>query len=279
MGRNKKEDKDEVIEIEPAEEKIDGVLDRLQVVKVEEIKDEETEEVPYIGTPEWTSYVLSKLQPDEMYNGCPTYEGLRRICYELLGTIIDIDLTVNQSPNFQNANASCITAKMTIEHPHQFEWLGGIAGRTIRYSQVGDVFHGNGNDDKFAWRFSTATCYTRVKASLLRDAFRLRYVYAREELSDLPEEDSGVSGYCNSNQIDGLDMICQRINVDATKFMRGVWKQARKNDDTDNLNKCPFTVVAQMFALVQKFQQDPKNIPKEVLGYDKKWKEVFSCIK
>lgn len=281
MGRPKKDNNEpQVVIDEPAEKVIDGVFDKLVIVKPEkEEKEEPKEQVPNIGTPEWTPYVLSKLQPDEMWNGCPTYEGLRRITYELLGDIVDIDIDLKQAPNYQNANHSCAIARLTIEHPYDFEWLGRIAGKTIRYSHVGDSFHGNGNNDPFAFRFSSATCWTRVKASLLRDAFRLKYVYAKEELSDIPEDDSGVSGLVNSNQIDGLDMMCSRINVDAAKFMRGVWKKVREKDDHSDLNKCPFNVAAQSFGLLNQLQQNPKNIQPELIGYNKVWKDCFKCLK
>lgn len=264
---------------EPAEKVIDGVLERLGVVKAEDKPEEKVEMIPYIGSPEWTPFVLSKLNPDELWNGCPTYEGLRRISYDLLGTITDVDIIPSQVPNHQNANHSCLVAKITIEHPYEFEWLGRVAGKTIRYSHIGDSFHGNGREDEFAWKFSSATCWTRVKASLLRDTFRLKYVYAKEELTTLDDSDSGAAGKINSQQIDGLDMMCSRINVNTAKFIRGVWKAVRKNDDTEDLNECPFTVAAQLFSHLNKWQQDPKAINQDCLGYMKTWKECFKCLK
>lgn len=259
----------------------DNLLKLLEPVEEEEETKEEKEEkevepeYPEIGTFEWTSFVLSKLNPDELWNGCPTYEGLRRICYDLLGTIVDIDIDVRQTPNAQNGNHSCIVAKILIEHPLGFRWLKDISGKTIRYSHVGDSFHGNGNNDPFAWRFSSATCCTRVKASLLRDAFRLKYVYTKEEMSDIQEDESGANGYINPNQIDALDMMCSRINVDAAKFIRGVWKKARANDDTTDLNKVPFAVAINCIAYLQPWQRDLKLIKPEVIGYDAKWKNSF----
>jgi len=275
MGRKKNE---------PENEPTPEIFKALKDLKVDNNDNQdiviapEISSIPKISSVDWTSFVLGKLNPDELYNGCPTYEGLRRVCYDLLGTITNIDINVVQAPNIQNGNHSCIIAKITIEHPTNFTWLEDVAGRTITYSQAGDIFHGNGNNDQFAWRFSSATCWTRTKASLLRDTFRLKFVYSREELSDLDEGDSGANGYINPNQIDCLDMICKRINVDAAKFIRGIWKKLRPNDNTDDLNLVPFSTTVQCIALLNSWQQDKNKIKAETVGYNKDWKSSFKNI-
>lgn len=266
MGRKRIEER------EPTKEMFAILADENKQEKIME-NDKVEELTPKIGSSDWTSFVLSKLSPDELFNGCPTYEGLRRICYDLLGTITDVDIDPVQAPNPQNGNHSCIVAKITIEHPINFNWLGDIAGRTIKYSQICDVFMGNGGKDTFAWRFSSATCWTRTKAALLRDAFRLKFVYTKEEMSELSDSESGVDGYINSNQVDIMDMICSRLNVNAGKFIKGVWKKNKPNDNTDDLNLVPYSVACQSVMLINPWQQDKSKIKPEVVGYDKNWKK------
>lgn len=270
MGRKKNE------EIEPTKEMFDLLKDSTE--KTAEVVPETPKEVfPLIGSDEWTPFVLSKLKPDELYDGCPTYEGLRRICYDLLGTIVDTDIQVVQPPNVQNGNHSCVVAKMSIEHPIHFDWLRDVAGRTIRYSQVGDVFMGNGTKDLFAWRFSSATCWTRTKASLLRDIFRLRFVYTKEEMTELAEDQSGADGYMNINQVDALNSMTSRMDINTAKFIRGVWKKARPNDDTEDLNKVPFHIAIQCVGILNTWVADKDKIKPEVKGFDKNWKKELKC--
>jgi hypothetical protein len=284
---------------EPTEELLGGVLDRLEVARPTVVADipavgfadgsgastGEGEQsvgcgaVPPINSADWTPFIMSKLTQDEVHDGCPTYQGLERLCYEYLGDIVDIDIDPRQAPNVHNGNHTCLVARITIDHPPEFDWLGRIAGRTIRYSHVGDTFNGNGGrKDSFAWQFSSATCATRAKASLLRGAFRLRHVYAKEELSGLSPGESGADAYIIVTQVDGLDMMCSRLNVNVTKFLMQTWKHYVKDQKGEDLNFIPYWVVQKSFAQLQPWQHDKSTIPAGVLGYDPDWKNGLKCL-
>src|SRR5579883_2274974 len=51
---------------------------------------------------DWTPFVLSKLEDDEIFDGCPTVEGLRRVTEEYFGEVLESTSRVVQAPNAQN---------------------------------------------------------------------------------------------------------------------------------------------------------------------------------
>ncbi len=240
---------------------------------------------PHIDSPDWTPYVLSKLQPDEVFDGCPTYPGLRRLRDELLGVAIDTDVQVCQSPNVQNGNHAAVKVSLTIDHPHEFTWLGRSAGRVIRYSDGSDVFSANGGkgEEFFSWVHSLATCTTRTKARVLREAFRLRGVHVREELSEAQPGDAGTEGNMNANQARGFDLICERLGVNVARHLRDTWQKFEpgRAGGYDDLNLVPYFVAQKAFGGLQKWQHKDNHltIPAELKGYDPKWKAGLQCAR
>jgi hypothetical protein len=219
---------------------------------------------PDINAVDWTPYVLSKLQPDEIWDGCPTYEGLRRLTHELLGVIVEYRPRVVQAPNSQNFNHSCVEYTFVIEHFDNAPWLGDLMGRSVSYGGVADVFDGNG-DALYSWRFSSATCETRAKSRALRDAFRLRHVRVREEVSELKEEESGLDGTMNTVQTNALKLICGRIDVNVWKYLNAGEKKY------PSVKAVPYAVAQKALAHVQGWQQDRNKIKPELRGYDPNW--------
>jgi len=240
---------------------------------------------PPITSPDWTPYVLSRLDPDEVFDGCPTYAGLKRVCDDLLGVIIDTDVHPAQSPNVQNGNHSAVRVALTILHPAEYEWLGKYAGLTVRYADASDVFSANGGkgEEFFSWVHSLATCTTRTKARVLRDAFRLRGVHVREELSEAQPGDAGTEGAMNANQVRGLDLIASRLQIDAGRHLRGVWEKAEpgRAGGYDDLNPLPYFVAAKAVGGLQKWLQKDNHlsIPAELKGYDPQWKAGLQCVR
>lgn len=237
------------------------------------------EPVPDLYAPQWTGFIMGKFRAHELHDGCPTYPGLRRVAADYLGDVGNVFVQAPQTPNSGNGNHSCVIVSMTIDHPGEFSWLGRLAGRSIVYSDGADIFHGNGSRDLFAWRHSLATCITRVKARLLRDAFRLEGVYAKEELAELPAGDSGADGYINSVQVKIIDMLCgpapRGMNINAAKFLGGIWKHCCR-DAGDDLNRVPRQVADKAIAFLQPWQQDPSKIDERVKnGYDPNWLAMF----
>jgi hypothetical protein len=235
--------------------------------------------VPHVDGVDWTPFVLSKMQPDEVWDGCPTLEGLRRVTAEYFGAVVGSDSVVNQSPNANNGNHSCVTHTLTVEcyGSDEAPYLGPLCGRTVSASGVADVFLGSGGDNLYAWQYSSATCESRAESRAYRRLLRLRHIVAREELSDLSKEDSGAEGYVIPTQVSCLDLICGRIKVDAARYLLGIWKHYDKNAGED-LNLVPFSVAAKAIAKIVPWQQDLTKIPENVRGYKAGWSKPLKCM-
>lgn len=275
----------------PVVEATEGVLDTvlLDGVGAEEPAGETAPAAadgpPPIDSPDWTPYVLSKLNPDEVYDGLPCYKGVVRVAEQLLGPVISTKVTVAQAPNVHNGNHSAVAVDMAVDHPAEFTWLGHRAGRVINYADASDVFSGNGQDDFFPWHHSLATCTTRTKSRVLRDALRLT-VYLREELSEAQPGDANAEGYMNGVQARVIDLKAAKtcLNIDAAKYLRGVWRKFEPNlaDGYEDLNRVPYQVAAKAVALLQPWQQKDNRakIPEELRGgYDPEWKAGLACLK
>ena len=64
--------------------------------------------IPSIESEQWADYVMDKFRNDEMENGNPTCDGLRRVTELLVGPIIGRDVAIHQSPNIENHGTSTV---------------------------------------------------------------------------------------------------------------------------------------------------------------------------
>lgn len=193
----------------------DAILDRVSLknaVKVDETVEEQQpnnsltgERTPLPDEPEWNDYVLSLLTPNELVEGNPTCDGLRRIAEKLIGPIKAGLARVVQAPNPQNDMTA--TVEFTIH------FLDGEA-----WTSVADVNSSN-CEPKFA-RFASAVAETRAEGRALRKALRLRKVVTAEEPEQVTDKgdlfDSEKSSQMQQNTIVHL---CERNNIDIDKFL------------------------------------------------------------
>lgn len=242
---------------EPNEEIVVGVLD--QIIAVEQAEQEapiEIEEIPVVGTEEWSTFLLSKLKEDEVFNGCPNVEGLRRICQEYYGDVVSSVSSVVQAPNAHNGNHACVVHTIAIE---------GRDGIVRQFSGVADVFGDNTDNAMFSWQYSSATCETRAESRAYRRALRLRHVVAQEEICDVPIDDSGAFGYMSDSQRNFLSVNGRRLNLNIMKYL------SSGKQRYERANQVPYEVAQKAFAHLQQFIQDPSKIKPEWKGYDENW--------
>lgn len=260
---------------EANEELLEGVLDDVLIPPEDPTPNdvEPTEVVPPINSADWTDFFLSKLTPDELWDGCPTIEGLRRFTADYVGVVTESFSDVKQAPTVQNGNHSCVTHHLTIEclSPFEAPWLGNMAERTIRYSGVADVFAGNGSRDSFSWQYSSSTCETRAESRAYRKLLRLRKVVTKEELSELSAEESGLNGLANESQMRGLNVITKRLDINTAEFLRKCWEKTVNGADTKDLSKLPYETARKAAITLNPWQQDMSKIPPELKGYNPNW--------
>lgn len=242
---------------EPDEKVLESALAVMDAPVIESIPDGKSEEVPAVGSVEWTPFVMSKFRDDELFEGCPTVDGLRRVCLEHLGDVIESVTDCVQAPNAANMNHSCVMHTLTLDC---------YDGVRRKYSGLADVFTGNGDNPVFSFQYSSATCETRAEGRAYRRALRLRGVVAAEELGTVPPEESGADGTMSAAQQNVYSIICKRLNINVMKYLN-----KSKQGPFKSAHTVPYSVAVKAFASLQGYQQDMGSIPVDIKGYDDTW--------
>lgn len=224
----------------------------------EEMRDEDR---PEFSSEEWPAWVMTHFNEDELVDGNPTTDGLRRVVEKVLGPILYSKAFVYQSPSCLNGFHACVGHEVTILWMHPDP---GMAEHERVFSDVADVYPGNLFDKRFA-RFASATAATRAEGRALRKALRLKRVIAAEEASSLPIEDSGLDNKITKSQISFINTICSRINVNVLEFI--------KKYNLSNIEEIDYNTALNIEERLSEWQGNLKSIPKELVGYDKNWRK------
>jgi hypothetical protein len=231
-----------------------------------EVKPEaqEATHVPSHNDIEWTDYVLSLLSDDEKIKGNPTTDGLRRVFeIALKCTVIHSDTVVIQSPSPDNEKRATVTHKLTyiINDPN-------LASELSIRSTTGaaDVYWGN--CDKIYRNHPVAVAETRAEGRALRRALKLRKVVAAEELTEDTEDhpDGNSVNKITNNQINFIDVIAQRLNINVSKLLK------QQSMETKNVYDLAHQNAVDIIRLLSKYQQNVGEIPEDIIGYNNEWK-------
>lgn len=212
----------------------------------------------------WTDHVLSLLSDDEKIAGNPTTDGLRRIFEIVLNCVVtEARSEVVQSPEPSNEK------RATVVHVISYMTKDKNEEENTRYRTVSgaaDVYWGN--CDKVYRNHPVAVAETRAEGRALRRALKLRKVVAAEELAkdieDHPDENS-VSKI-SVNQINFIDVIAQRLNVNVLSLMNSL-----AITETNVYNTSHEDAVNVIKHLTS-YQQDMSKLPQDLLGYQPNWK-------
>jgi hypothetical protein len=230
-----------------------------------ETQDMKTTSNPKITDLEWTDYVLGLLSDDEKIMGNPTTDGLRRV-FELAmeARIISSTSQIVQSPSPENEK------RATVCHSLTFRLNPGIADpeglNLLTVDGSADVYWGN--CDKIFRNHPVAVAETRAEGRALRRALRLKKVVAAEELAESVEDnvDGLTVTKISSNQINFIDVIAKRLNINVTKLF----------DELDITYDSIYNIKHEhAVSSVQKlnhYQQNMSNIPEQLIGYQDTWK-------
>lgn len=227
-----------------------------------------TSDIPNkIPTPndlEWTDYVLSLLSDDEKIVGNPTTDGLRRIFEIALNCIItDSSSNVVQSPSPENEKRATVVHSLTYVLKND----GGVENHlNVRsVSGAADVYWGN--CDKIYRNHPVAVAETRAEGRALRRALKLRKVVAAEELAkdieDHPDHDTVTK--ITNNQINFMDVLSQRININVTKLLE------KLAIPVENIYNISYSDAVGIIKKLTEYQQQ-NNVSEDILGYESNWK-------
>lgn len=129
--------------------------------------------IPKMYSPEWTNYVRSKFQKNELISDAPTCDGLRRVFEEVLGTIVSVKSDVVLAPRVDNHSRAAVVV-------------------TLRYRKHNDdfreIFEISDGADVCAFNtaapycnYPVATAITTAEGRCLKKALRLVKVLTAEE--------------------------------------------------------------------------------------------------
>ncbi len=240
------------------------VEEEYETIKVEEL------EVPSYTDPGWNDYVLAQFTDEELYDGNPTVDGLRRVVELLIGPIIEMKTRIEQTPHVDNDNRATATVRITI--------IKRDDPSAPYYSYTGSADACGSNLQDTVKSYPVAMAETRAEGRALRRALRLRNV-AAEELSNggfsnkpaeqsLTKETIAEESAIKPNQVNMIKVLAKRLNINVEKLVEKLAKDGEMTYNKDSglseangakLNK---TISAYQGAM---------EIPVEILGYDANW--------
>ena len=238
--------------------------------KEQESLDQQLEQklTPTIHDIEWTDYVLSFLEEEEKIMGNPTTDGLRRIFEKVMDCeIVNCDSRVVQSPSRDNEMRATVTHTVTYilnrERPPESK-ISFLNSRSV--TGAADVYWGN--CDKIFRNHPVAVAETRAEGRALRRALRLRKVVAAEEVASEIEDhpDGNNINKISSNQINFIDVMAQRLNINVNKLFES------SNLVYENIYDILHEEAVDVIRLLSKYQQNIADIPEEILSYSNDWK-------
>lgn len=203
----------------------DGVLsfeaedeDILSAVDAESLSSSSEMVQPAFNSEKWSEWVMTKFCDDELENGAPTCDGLRRVTEELLGPIEKVEVIKNDTPSTSNRGNATVVVGVTISPV----WLDGHP-RHGSYIYVEDLADANKlNTPEEIFKHPSATAGTRAESRVYRKMLRLKKVLTAEELASNEsniEEDWSPSSPITDQQVTVIDMLCKRTNMSITDFI------------------------------------------------------------
>jgi hypothetical protein len=227
----------------------DAVLDTAEVVEDKlEVGPETATRTHNIEDRDWTQHVLSLMYPDELVEGAPTVDGLRRIADKLMGPISSVTSKVLQSPDLNNNFHS--TVRVRVVTPDQV--IDGCADA------------GTNNCKPDYARYPVAMAESRAESRAYRKLLRLRNVISAEETV---KEDSIIDQFetINTAQISTIDRICSKLDINVEKFLE---KCNIKLGEFTRLNK---TVGTELCEKLNSLRQSGE-VSDDIKGYSFNWR-------
>lgn len=162
------------------------------------------QDVPVMGHPGWSEHVLKQFQPNELENGNPKVDGLRRVAFLILGPFSSLT-EIKQTPDLNNAGRASVVVTLSFH------------GATV--CGAADVFSGN-TDKEFAVH-PVATAETRAEGRALRKALMLSKVLAAEEISKVgPDEPTGDDARAPTSLISTVKMMSHVAHIDLDRLIK-----------------------------------------------------------
>lgn len=211
---------------------------------------------------EWTDYVLSDLHDNEIFDGNPTVDSLRRLVNKFIGKIVSNDTRIEPHSKEKYAVA-VVRIGVNMQKHGQY-----INDDVIYCSGASDASPESVKDpyDKHL----IAIAETKAEGRALRKLLQLRKTVSAEEM-DINESvaPEGSTDSITDNQINFIDIMSNNkrgVDINVVKLLKKMGYESVK----DLLHSDALKVIGKL----NEFQRDQESIDKDLKGYCSAWKEV-----
>lgn len=231
---------------------------------------ENEEKIPAWNSPEWSDYVLSQFTDNEIENGAPKCDGLRRVAELLIGPILNTKIVTNMFSRQPSDIATVVVGvEILVTEPHH-PLSSEINGNNVVYAEdIADCGPHN-TETKYA-AHASATAATRAEARALRKLLRIRGIIAAEESGEInPEYVSGgwqPDDPIDDTQIGVIELQCKRQNVNVLNLVNSGKSKVNKIEE---LSK---STASQIIQYLSDLQRGQKQLPVGIGTYDKDWRK------
>lgn len=222
----------------------DAIVEEVEDVQMNEESEEKTQLTPQ--SPGWTDYVLSLMRPDELVDGHPKVDGLRRIVEQLMGTVLAVKTQVHQTPCPDN------------------NWHATVLVTVILDGQEVDAAAdagGNNTPPVFA-KHPVATAESRAEGRAYRKLLRLSNVISAEE-SVKDEEIIDMGDLVQEHQLQYLDSFAKKANINVIK-----WLAKHNINATTVEKKLSRSKAAELLAEMNSYVVNKDSVTDDIKGYE-----------
>lgn len=178
---------------------------------VNQIKKIEITNKPSIISHEWQEYILNQLtENDTDKEGHPRNFALGNLVSKNLGTIVyNVSKTIFGATDDNGLRA-------TANHELHIRWDDDKDDVRI-YGDTADCYSGTA-EPEFA-RHAAAMAGTRAQSRTYRKALNIDRIISAEEATSVPITESNMERYIARGQIDSIDTMCKKLNINALNFI------------------------------------------------------------
>ena len=256
LATKKKAELQEVLEKLQAESKIFINGEEPLAEKSEEVD----ESIPEMHDPEWTDYVMSDFVPDELKDGMPTCDGLRRVFRAIIGQILSCEMNVIKAPSMQDPST---TVQCRMQYKLHCKSCNGAR-------QISDVFDVNPENTPWPYnKASVASAATKAEARVLRKALGLCRVYSSEEVQEGLDAIQSVSENVSDehrpiadNAKTAIQSMSQRLGIDSAKLISSMEMEDKVLDQLSY--KESHQVIARLNEYLRGEENKGMAIPEEI---------------
>jgi hypothetical protein len=218
-------------------------------VKVNGVEVEGREEMTW-NDPNWTKWVLSQMAPDELQEGHPTLDGLRRITpIILVEDVAESSSEIAQVPTPDNHGHATVKVRLLL---------------TNGYSVDGCADAGSNNCKGAYSLHPVAMAESRAESRAYRKMLRLKNVISAEEAVS-PEEIIDQYETINATQEKMIDKTFSDLDINGVKWL------ATNDIKIENYKKITKSKASELCEKLNSLRASG-SVPEEVKGYDFGWK-------